>query len=131
LAWRLQLYGWKAWFEPKAVAWHARTAGDSAQTSYLGIIKERLKINRFGKFHSFKNQRLMQIKNEQPELLLKHLIRWLPKEIASWFYVLLFEHYTWKSIKELLKLAPRAWQKRKIIMAQKTINNKKIEKWFK
>jgi len=131
LAWRLRLYGWKAWFEPKAAAWHARTAGDSAQTGYIGIIKERLKINRFGKYHSFKNQRLMQLKNEQAGLLFWHLPWFIPKEFSAWLYVLIFEHYIWKSIKELLRLAPLAWQKRKIIMAKKKISNKEMRSWFK
>ena len=130
LAWRLRLYGWQARYEPKALAWHARTAGDSAKTSYIGIIKERLKINQFGKYHAFKNQRLMQIKNEQIGLLVRHSLWFLPKEFSAWLYVLVFEHYTWKSIKELFKLTPRAWQKRKIIMARKKVSDKEMKKWF-
>ncbi|MBU1102872.1 glycosyltransferase, partial [Patescibacteria group bacterium] len=131
LAWRLRLAGWKAYYEPMAVAWHARTAGDSAATNYFDIIRERRKIGSFGKYHSFKNQRLMQIKNEQPAILLKHLPWFLPKEIASWAFVILFERYTWKAIKELFRQASKAWQKRKIIMAWKKAGNKEMERWFK
>lgn len=131
LAWRLRLYGWQAVYEPRALAWHARTAGDSAKTSYIGIIKERLKINQFGKYHAFKNQRLMQIKNEQIGLLARHALWFIPKEIGAWVYVLVFEYYTWKAIGELFRLAPRAWQKRKIIMAHKKIGNKEMKRWFK
>jgi len=131
LAWRMRLLGWRAVYEPRALAWHARTAGDSAATNYLGIIKERLKINQFAKYLSFKNQRLMQLKNEQPALLLGHFFWWLPKEIASWGYILLFEHYTWRAIKDLLAQAPAAWQKRKIIMARKKIGTKEMKRWFK
>jgi len=130
LAWRLCLYGWQARYEPRALAWHARTAGDSTETSYVGIVKERLKINRFGKYHAFKNQRLMQIKNEQVSLLLRHSLWFMAKEMGAWIYVLAFEHYTWKSIRELFRLAPRAWQKRKIIMAKKKISNNDMKKWF-
>lgn len=130
LAWRLRLFGWQAAYLPKVLAWHARTAGDSAATGYWGIIRERVKINRFGKYHSFKNQRLMQIKNEQGRLLLKHLIFWLPKEIASWVYVILFEHYTWNAIRELFRQMPRARQKRQIIMAQAKTSAEEMEKWF-
>jgi len=131
LAWRLRIYGWQAIYEPKAVAWHARTAGDSAKTGYIGIIKERLKINQFGKYHAFKNQRLMQIKDEQVGLLLWHAPWFIVKELGAWLYVLIFEHYTWKSIKELFRLAPRAWQKRKIIMDRKKIGDQEMRKWFK
>ncbi len=131
LAWRLRLAGWKAFYVPGAVAWHARTAGDSAATNYLGIIRERVKIGQFAKYLSFKNQRLMQIKNEQMSLLLKHLPWWLPKEIASWLYVILFERYTWKAIKDLFWQVPGAWQKRKIIMARRRVSSGEMKRWFK
>lgn len=131
LAWRLRLYGWQTIYQPKALAWHARTAGDSAKTGYIGIIKERLKISQFGKYHAFKNQRLMQIKDEQFGLLLCHTPWFVAKEVGAWLYVLVFEHYTWKSIKELFRLAPRAWQKRKIIMAKKKISNDEMKRWFR
>ena len=130
IAWRLRLNGWKAIYQPKAVAWHARTAGDSAAKNYFAIMRERLKIGKFGKFHAFKNQRLMQLKNEQPLLFLKHLPWFLPKEIISWIYVLLLERYTWRAIRDLFKLTPRAWKKRKIIMANKKVSAKEMERWF-
>jgi len=130
LAWRLRSAGWKAYFEPIAVAWHARSAGESAATGYFAIIKERLKIGKFAKYLAFKNQRLMQIKNEQASILLRHLPWFLPKEIGSWIYVILFERYTQKAIKDLFRQAPRAWQKRKIIMAKKLLSNKDMGKWF-
>ena len=130
IAWRLRLYGWKTLYQPKAIAWHARTAGDSAAKNYFAIMKERLKINKFGKFHAFKNQRLMQLKNEQLLLFIKHLPWFLPKEIISWIYVILLEKHTWKAISDLFKLIPRAWEKRKIIMANRRVSVKEIEKWF-
>jgi GT2 family glycosyltransferase len=130
LAWRLRLYGWKIFYQPKSVAFHDRTAGDSFAVSYINIIQERLKISKFGKYLAFKNQRLMQLKNEDYWLLIKHLPWFLPKEIASWFFVLIFERYTWRAIKDLFKKMPRAWQKRKVIMANKRIGTKEIERWF-
>ncbi len=131
IAWRLRLYGWKAVYQPKSIAWHARTAGDSAAKNYFSIIRERFKINKFSKFHAFKNQRLMQLKNEQPLLFVKHLPWFLPKEIISWAYILIFERHTWKAIKELFKLMPRAWKKRKIVMANTKVGAREMERWFK
>jgi len=72
----------------------------------------------------------MQIKNELPCLFLKHLPWILPKEIASWLYVLFFERKTWPAILELFKQAPKAWQKRKVIMANKRVGLKEMERWF-
>ena len=131
LAWRLRLFGWKAYYVPSAKAWHARTSGDSIATNYFAIIRERLKINKFGKYQSFKNQRLMQIKNEQIGLLLSHTLWFIPKEIGAWLYVLLFEHYTWRAIRDLFQQAPLAWKKRKIIMAKKRVSDAEMRKWFK
>jgi|TARA_Y100000031_G_scaffold156411_1_gene210850 GT2 family glycosyltransferase len=130
LAWRLRLYGWKVVYQPQSIAWHDRTSGDSMAIGYLSVIKERLKISKFAKYLAFKNQRLMQIKNEQISLLIKHLIWFLPKEIISWLYVLFLERYTWRAIKDLFQQIPEAWRKRKIIMAKKRVTGKEMEKWF-
>lgn len=130
LAWRLQLYGWKAVYEPKAMGYHLRGAGEEAVKNYVKIVKERQKISEFAKYHSFKNQRLMQIKNELCSLFFRDFCRIIIKEIGAWVYVLLFEKYTWKAIKELFKQAPSAWHKRKIIMARKKVGAKEIKKWL-
>ena len=47
LAWRLRLYGWKTMYQPEAIAFHDRTSGESTTLNYIGIIRERLKINKF------------------------------------------------------------------------------------
>jgi GT2 family glycosyltransferase len=130
LAWRLRLYGWKAVYQPKAVAWHWRSSGDSAVRTPWGIIKERRKISQFSKYLSFKNQRLMQVKNELAWLFFKHLPWIVPKEIAAWFYVLCFERYTWKAVVGLLREILQAWQKRKIIMTKKRVGCQEMERWF-
>ncbi len=131
LAWRLRLYKWKTIYQPKSVAWHDRSSGESASISYLAMIKERRKINKFAKYLAFKNQRLMQIKNEQFGILIKHLPWFLPKEILSWLYVMLFEKYTWKAIRDLFRQAPLSWEKRKIIMVHKKAGTKEMKKWFR
>jgi len=130
LAWRLRLYGWKSFYQPKSVAHHDRTAGDSFAMNYIDIVKERLKINKFGKYLAFKNQRLMQIKNEQWGLLIRHFPWILSKEIASWIFVLILEKYTWRAIKDLFKQMPRALRKRRIIMSRKRVGSKQMAKWF-
>jgi len=130
IAWRMRLRGWRVFYLPQMIGWHARGAGDSAATNYYAIIRERIKISRFVKYVAFKNQRLMQIKNEQSWLLFKHLPWFLPKEIASWIYVLLFERFTLKAIKDLFLQAPGAWKKRKIIMSRKRVGAREMEIWF-
>ena len=130
LAWRLQLYGWKIIYQPKAIAYHPRTAGEKAVKNYVSIAIERRKLSEFAKYHSFKNDRLMRIKNELLGLFFRDFCRIIIKEIAAWAYVIFFEKYAWKAIKELFKQTPNAWRKRKIIMKRRRIGTREIKKWF-
>jgi len=130
LAWRMRLYGWKAVYEPRAIGYHLRGAGEKAVKNYINIARQRRKISQFAKFYSFRNQRLMQVKNELPALFFCHFHYIIIKEIAAWIYALLFERYILKTIFALFKQVPKAWQKRKIIMKRKRIGEKEIRKWF-
>ena len=131
LAWRLRLYGWKAVYAPQAVAYHGRGSGDSMAKNYLDIIKERRKINIRAKFLSFKHQRLMQIKNDFPSLLFtKHFPQFIIKEIGAWAYMMIFERFTLRILKDLYRDVPLFLKKRKVVMAKKRINAKEMERWF-
>jgi GT2 family glycosyltransferase len=131
LAWRLRLAGWKAIYNPKAVAYHGRGSGDSMAKNYVDIIKERRKINKMAKFLSFKHQRLMQIKNDFPSLLFtKHFPRFIIKEMGAWAYMMIFERFTIKILKDLYRDAPVFLKKRKIVMSRKRVGAKEMERWF-
>ncbi len=131
LAWRLRLYAWKAIYQPEAFAYHLRGAGDKAVRDYVSVALARRKISKFAKFHSFKNDRLIRIKNELPGLFFRHIFYIIIKEMGAWGYVLVFEHYTWKAIRDLIKQIPNAWRKRKLIMTRKRVSIKDMKKWFK
>lgn len=130
LAWRMRLAGWKTWYVPSAVGYHQRGSGDSAATSYISVLRERRKLSRLAKYHAFKNQRLMQIKNEMPQLLLRHFFYWFPKELASWLYVLVFERYTWRAVGEIIRLFPKMLRKRRRIMKMRKLDAKEMARWF-
>ncbi len=127
LAWRLRLAGWKSVYQPEAKAYHWRGSGDSAVRTPWGIIRERRKLSKFSKYLAFKNQRLMQLKNEEIGCLIKHLPWIFPKELGAWIYILCFEQYTWPAVRDLFKQAPKAWRKRKIIMSNRKGS---LKKWF-
>jgi GT2 family glycosyltransferase len=126
----LRLYGWKIVYIPSILAYHGRGAGEKAVRNYMSVALARKKISKFAKLYSFKNQRLAQIKNELPSLFFRHIFYILIKEIVAWTYILIFEHYTWKAIKALIKEAPNAWKKRKITMTNRRIGPKDIRGWF-
>lgn len=131
LAWRMRLYGWKAVYAPKAISYHGRGSGDSMAKNYLDIIKERRKINVRAKHLSFKHQRLMQIKNDFPSLLFtKHFPQFIIKEIGAWVYMAIFERFTFRVLKDLYCEVPLFLKKRKMVMANKRVSAKEMEKWF-
>jgi len=130
LAWRLRLYGWKAIYTPSVLAYHERGAGESASKKSLEILRERKSISLFAKKISFKNQRLMQIKNEILSSYIKDFPSIFWKEIRSWGYVILFERKILKCIPDLLKQIPRAFKQRRIIMRNRRIGAKEMEKWI-
>lgn len=130
LSWRFRLYGWKAIYEPEAVGYHLRGAGEKAVRNYIAIVKERRKISGFAKYYAFKNQRLMQIKNELAGLFFCHFYCILIKEVAAWLYALCFEKYAWKAIVSLFKQIPNARRKRKIVRKRKRIGANEMKRWF-
>ena len=131
LAWRLRLYGWKTIYTPRAVAYHGRGSGDSMAKNYIDIIRERRKINKKAKFFSFKHQRLMQIKNDFSSLLFtKHFPRFIIKEVGAWAYMMIFERFTLRILKDLYHDVPIFLKKRKVVMAKKRVGKKEMEKWF-
>jgi len=130
LAWRLRLYGWKAIYAPKVLAYHERGAGESASKKASEIIKERNNISLFAKTISFKNQRLMQIKNETTGLYLKHLPQIFWKDIRAWAYIILIEPKILKIIPKMIAQIPKAMKQRKIVQKDKKIKEKELKRWF-
>lgn len=131
LAWRLRLAGWKAVYAPLAVAHHGRGSGDSMAKSYLKIIEERRKINPRAKYYSFLHQRLMQIKDDSPNLLFtKHSSSFIIKEAGAWIYMAIFERFTFRLIKDFRRLVPVFLKKRELVKARTKITDAEMERWF-
>ena len=108
VAWRANLLGWKAWYEPQAKGLHGRNWGSR---------RDRNRIPKTVRQHSHQNRYLMILKNE--EFNLRWWIR-LPKlilhEVALLGYLLVRDpKVLFGCIKNLLQLMPNAWIKRKKI----------------
>lgn len=137
LSWRLRLAGWNIIYQPQAVAWHNRGAAAAAVGTgrrlipvKKDIIKQRQQISKFCRQLSWKNQRLMQIKNELPGLFWRHLPWVFWRELKTAGYILFCEPWMLKSVMQFWRQAPAAWQKRKQVMAKKTMTVKAMKKWF-
>jgi GT2 family glycosyltransferase len=131
LAWRLRLAGWDAVYVPEAVAYHGRGSGDSMARNFIRIIEERRKINPRAKYYSFLHQRLMQIKDDSGNLLFtKHLLPFMMKEIGAWIYMMIFERFTLRLMKDFRRLVPIFIRKRKMVRERTRITDAEMEKWF-
>jgi len=99
LSWRLRLGGWKCWYTPGAVAYHAR--------GWQSGFKKRQQIPQYVRYHSFKNRRLMILKNETLRSFLPNALPILWFELRAFVYVLLREPFLLKAYWQVLKDLPR------------------------
>ncbi|MFA7685357.1 MAG: glycosyltransferase [Candidatus Gracilibacteria bacterium] len=131
LSWRFLLYGWKSLYCPHAVAYHAR--GQIVQTTFTTkeFLKNRKNISKIQKEKSFRNQLLMQAKNELWGAFWKDFGAIVSVKLASPLYMTFAEPYLWKGYAGYLKRLPRILKKRSHIMKNKRVTAKEIVKWFR
>lgn len=115
LAWRLHLLGWQAWYEPTALAWHARGAGGPAAAGMLAIARSNRTIPRWIKAISWRNQRLMQVKNERVGSYLRDLPWILRRELLSLGFMLVADPRRLVAIPRTARALPTAMRKRRYL----------------
>ncbi len=115
LAWRLRASGTLTWYEPSAVAWHARDSGASAGTSLLGAVRRNRNMPEWIRAASWRNHRLMMIKNERATDLLRDLPWILTREFASLAYMVMFDRVRLRAVAEAMRLGPAMVAKRRAL----------------
>ena len=130
ISWRFRLFGWKNFYLPTAVANHGRGTGVLKRFTHMEVYKNRSKLNRLQKYHSYKNQRLTQLKNEFFLGFLKDFFPILWKEILVTGYVFLKEPFLIKAWWQMLKQVPSTLKKRRYIMKNKKVGWKEMSKWL-
>ena len=127
LGWRAQLFGWKAYYEPKALAYHYRGGGLSEEPCKQSWI-ERLpwvpKVSFFQKpafiqRHIIVNRYLTILKNASWSDILMGLPAILKFEVLLWGYVLCGRPSLFTTLIDLIALVPKALKKRRDIQARK------------
>lgn len=121
LAWRLLLYGWKSAYLPQAIAYHSGSQEDRPRKDSVKVQKEK----------AFRNQLLMQKKNELLGSLWKDFGPIMSVKMVTPIYITLSHPHLWKAYGSYLKKLPRILKKRMIIMKNKKISSKEMSKWFK
>jgi GT2 family glycosyltransferase len=130
LSWRLRLRGWKCYYDPKALAHHGRGTGVLKRFSHWEVYKGRKNLSRFAKFYAYKNQRLMQIKNEQWGNVIRDFFPIVFKETLIFGYILVREPHLFKAVFKFFQQLPHALKKRKLIMGRAKVSSKKMHKWI-
>ena len=130
LSWRLRLCGWKCYYYPKAVCYHGRGTGVLKRFTHLEVYKGRRHLSRFQKYYAYKNQRLMQVKNELWSNLGRAFFWIFGKEILIFFYILIREPYLLKALFHFLKQLPSALRKRKLIMQKCSVHATEMAHWL-
>lgn len=130
ISWRFWLFGWKCYYYPKAVAHHGRGTGVLKRFTHKEVLKNRSKLNKFQKYYSYKNQRLMQLKNEQWHSLLKDFFPIIWKEILISGYVLFREPFLIKAWIHMISQIPSILRKRRYIKKHTKISWKEMNKWL-
>jgi hypothetical protein len=115
LAWRLRNLGWIAWYQPSALAWHARGAGGSGAKGLLEIARAGQSIPRWVKDISWRNQRLMQLKNERTAEFIRDLPWIVGRELLSMGYLVTTAPSRLSSLGPLLASMQAMARKRRFI----------------
>ncbi len=115
LAWRLRRLGWRTAYLPDAIAWHGRSAPGPAGTGALAAVRALRSAPPWIRALSWRNQRLMQVKNDPLPAVLRDLpwIAW--RELASLALLLVADPRRLAILPSFLRLLPGALRKRRAL----------------
>lgn len=112
LAWRAQLQGWKAWYEPTAVAYHDR----SFRPGRREVMSEQIKM------HAVKNRYLVMLKNELLRNFMRDARMIVAYDVKIAAFVAIFERGSLPGFVHFLRLVPQTLRKRRIIMQRRRVD---------
>lgn len=130
LAWRLRLLGWEAWYEPSALAWHARGVAGPGSTEVQRIAAHRQTLTTAARRHGWKNHRLMQVKNESWPSVRRDLVPILRREAGSLVLLVLTAPRDLVALAWFARFLPAALRKRRWIQRHRRSSPTAITSWF-
>jgi len=130
LSWRLRLFGWKCWYESTAVAYHGRGTKILQKFSHTEVLKNRSKLSYEQKYYAYKNQRLMQTKNESLQGFFTDFFPIITKEILIFAFLLFREPRLFKALAHFFYQIPLAFKKRRYILKKSRVKWPELQRWF-
>lgn len=121
VAWRAQLLGWKAVYEPSALAYHERGWKEGGRGSKPLFVRRLSYINRYK----------MMVKNDDFLKMMKHILPLLVFECSSFLYVLVREPLLLGAWVDLYYKYPELKKKRNLIHDKRKVATSEVSKWLK
>ncbi len=120
LAWRAQLLGWKAVYEPRAVGLHHRVV----------LPQRRRKLTAEINYHSLKNRYLMRIKNIDGAVRWRCFPQMWLRDLGIMAYVPLLERSSLGAFAEVWRLRKKYRAKRLRVQQARRVSGSQIALWF-
>lgn len=121
LAWRARLFGWRAWYEPAAVALHERTFRPGRRERASTAVRR----------YSVRNRYLMLLKNETRAGWSRDWPAIVFYDLQILVYLLLCEPRSLVALKDVWRLWRGALQKRAHIQQRRRVTEEQTLDWFK
>lgn len=121
VAWRAQLFGWKAIYEPSAVAFHERGWKDGVRSSKPLFVRRLSYINRYK----------MMVKNDTVSNMCKHIAPLLIYECLSFAYALVREPKLLGAWADFFRKYSDLRKKRFSIHSKQKVSSSELNKWFR
>lgn len=121
VAWRGQLFGWRALLVQDAVAYHVRAVTPERRRSLPAIIN----------MHSVKNRFLLRLKNEGLYLALRNAPFEWPRDLMVIGAALTIERSSFPALPWLWRNRARILEKRRAIQKRRRISDRDLARWFR
>jgi GT2 family glycosyltransferase len=120
VAWRAQLLGWSAYYEPKAIALHERGWKSGGRKEQPVFVRRLSYINRYK----------MMLKNDHLGYVILHCLPLLAYEVMSFGYAVVREPELLPAWGDLIRKLPSLMRKRKWVQAKRKVLLRQVYRWF-
>jgi GT2 family glycosyltransferase len=131
LAWRLRLAGWDAVYVPSAIAWHGRSAAEPSQGGLRRYIRHRRAMAPWLRRTSWRNHRLMLVKNESPGLFFRDFIPIAWREVRSAAFMAVVHPADLVAIAGFVRLIPSMLRKRRHLRRRRRVGDARFAAWLR
>jgi GT2 family glycosyltransferase len=121
VAWRGQLFGWRALYVPDAVAHHVRSVTPEKRRALSAVTN----------MHGVKNRFLLRLKNEGIYLALRNAPFELGRDLVAIAATLTIERSSLPAFGWLWKNRRRIMQKRRAIQSRRRVSDRQLAGWFR